>query len=84
MSMIKVKYRGNLAALTGKAEETLEALDVESLLKTIGKLHGRDAEKAARTMLIALNGESILLLKRYKTALNEGDAVNFFPLCAGG
>jgi molybdopterin converting factor small subunit len=84
MSMVKVKYRANLAALTGKAEETLDAVDVESLLKAIGKLHGRDAEKAARTMLIALNGESILLLKRYKTALNEGDVVNFFPLCAGG
>jgi molybdopterin converting factor small subunit len=84
MSMIKVKYRGALSAQTGVTEETLESADVESLLRTVGKQHGREAEKAARTMLIALNGESILLLKRYKPALNEGDAVNFFPLCAGG
>ena len=84
MSKVQVKYRGQLAALTGVAEETLEAADVEGALRSIRALHGQKAEKAARTMLITLNGESILLLRRYKTALNDGDVVSFFPLCAGG
>ena len=84
MCKVRVKYRGHLAALTGIAEETLEAADVGGVLRSIREHHGREAEKAARSMLIALNGESILLLRRYKTALNEGDVLSFFPLCAGG
>ena len=84
MSGIRVKYRGHLATLTGVAEETLEVRDVGDALHYIRKRHGREAEKAARAMLIALNGESILLLRRYKTVLNEGDVLSFFPLCAGG
>jgi molybdopterin synthase sulfur carrier subunit len=84
MNTICVKYRGHLAALTGIAEETVEAQDVEGALRAVRKRHGRKAEKAARAMLIAVNGESIQLLQRYKTQVNEGDAVSFFPLCAGG
>ena len=84
MNKVIVKYRGPLAGLIGIAEETLEAGDVEGALRSLRERHGRKAEKAARTMLIALNGESILLLKGYKTALKEGDVLSFFPLCAGG
>ena len=84
MSKVKVKYRGHLTKLTGTAEETLEAKDVESLLKTLRLCHGREAEKAGRCMIIALNGENILHLKQYKTALKDGDVISFFPLCAGG
>jgi len=81
---IRVIYRGHLIPLTGVAEESLEAEDVEGVLRNIRGRHGREAEKTARAMLIALNGESILLLRRYKTALNDGDTLSFFPLCAGG
>ena len=82
--MIKVKYRGHLAALTGTVEETLEAANVEAALRCIRERHGREAEKTARTMLIALNGENILFIKSYKTLLSNGDVLSFFPLCAGG
>jgi len=84
MSTVKVKYRGHLATLTGIAEETVDAEDVNGLLKSIRKRYSPEAEKAARSMLIALNGESILLLKRFKTPLKNGDKISFFPLCAGG
>ena len=84
MCKVQVKYRGHLASLTGSAEETLEARDVEGVLRSLREHHGRKAEKAARAMLITVNGESILLLRRYKTVLKEGDVVSFFPLCAGG
>ena len=84
MNEIRVKYRGQLAALTGVPEETFEAEDVEGVLRILGKRHGRGAERTARSMLIALNGESILLLRRYKTPLKDGDVLGFFPLCAGG
>jgi MoaD family protein len=84
MNSIRIKYRAKLSALTGVTEETIEAVDVEGALKAIRGKYGREAEKAARSMLIAVNGESILLLRRYKTPLKEGDVVNFFPLSAGG
>ena len=84
MNEVHVKYRSTLVSLTGTAEETFDARNVEDVLREIGKRHNRVAEKAARTMIIALNGENILLLKRYKTALSAGDTVSFFPLCAGG
>ena len=81
---VRVKYRGRLASATGAAEEIYDAKDVEGLLRSIRKRHGRETERAARAMLITLNGESILLLQRYKTALSAGDTVSFFPICAGG
>ena len=84
MNKITVKYRGHLAALTGIPEESFEAGNVGGILKLIAERHGKEAEKAARAMLITLNGESILLLQRYKTALKEGDTISFFPICAGG
>ena len=84
MNEVKVKYRGRLAALAGSQEETVAASNVEEILKALRERHGREAEKEGRSMLITLNGESILLLKRYKTALKEGDVVSFYPLCAGG
>ena len=84
MSKVLIKYRGHLAAVTGIAEENFDEENVEGLLRAIRKRHSREAEKAARTMLITLNGESILLLRRYKTALTDGDTIGFFPLCAGG
>jgi len=84
MAKVTVKYRGHLSVLTGKPEDVYEEDTVESVLRALGKRHGKEAEKSARTMLIALNGESILLLKRYKTVLKEGDMLSFFPICAGG
>ena len=84
MSKVQVNYRGHLAALTGVPEESFQAVDVGAVLKILRERHGKDAEKAARSMLIAVNGESILLLKRYKTVLSDGDKVSFFPICAGG
>jgi len=84
MSKILVKYRGHLAVLTGITEEFMEAADVQGILGLVRKRRGREAEKTARTMLIVVNGESILLLKRYKTVLKEGDTLSFLPICAGG
>ena len=84
MKGITVKYRGQLSTVIGKTEENMEAGSVEAVLKTLRKRYGRKAEKAARIMLIAVNGESILLLKQFKTILKEGDVLNFFPLSAGG
>ena len=84
MNKVTVKYRAHLSALTKTTEEVIEAVDVKSVLRILRQRHGKEAEKAAKAMIIALNGENILLLKRYKTVLKEGDVLSFFPLCAGG
>ena len=84
MSKVLVKYRGYLASIAGVQEETCDARDVDELLKSLGKHRGRELEKKARAMMITHNGKNILLLKRYKTLLSEGDTVSFYPICAGG
>ena len=81
---IKVKYRSQLAAITGTAAEDMEAAAVHEVLRNIKKRYGAEAEKSAKSMLITVNGESILHLRHFKTKLNEGDEVSFLPICGGG
>ena len=82
--MIKVRYRAQLAALTGIAGEEIEAASVKDLLRGIGRRFSPETEKLAKSMLIAVNGESILHLGHYRTPLRDGDEVSFLPICGGG
>jgi MoaD family protein len=84
MSVVKVKYRGQLQSVTGLKEETVEAPCVQDVLDGIKTRYGNAAERAAKSMLIAINGESILLRQRYHTLLKDGDELSFFPICGGG
>jgi molybdopterin converting factor small subunit len=84
MSMVKVKYRGELQSVTGLKEETVEAPCVKDVLDCIKTRHGGAALKAAKSMLIVINGESILLRQRYRTLLKDGDELSFLPICGGG
>ena len=84
MSRVVVKYRGHLVSLTGVKEESFDAADIKGLLNSLKSRYSREAEKAARSMLITVNGESIHLLRHYKTTLQGGDVIGFFPICAGG
>jgi molybdopterin converting factor small subunit len=82
--MVNIKYRAQLANLIGAGGEAAAAEQVKDVLRFIKDKHGAAAEKTARTMLIAVNGESILHLKMYKTGLRAGDEVSFLPICGGG
>ena len=81
---VTVKYRSHLAELTRAAVESLEAATVKDVLKHIKTRFGAEAEKEAKTMLIAVNGQSVLHLGHFKTALKDGDEVSFLPICGGG
>ncbi|MDR0502973.1 MAG: MoaD/ThiS family protein [Treponema sp.] len=81
---ITVKYRADLAALTKISGESMEADNIKDVLKHLKNRFGAQAEKLAKTMLIVVNGRSILLLKAFKTALKDGDEVSFLPICGGG
>ena len=82
---VNVKYRSqHLAELAGAAREEMEAATVKDVLRNIKARCGAEAEKSAKSMLIAVNGESILHLRHYQTALREGDEVSFLPICGGG
>jgi molybdopterin converting factor small subunit len=81
---VTVKYRGQLAALTKIAVEQIDAAAVKDILRHIKNNFGGEAEKTAKTMLIAVNGESILHREHYKTILQNGDEVSFLPICGGG
>ena len=83
-SKVNVKYRAQLSALVKKDRELITAANVKDVLKYIKNQYGADAGKLAKTMLITLNGQSILMLKHFKTILKDGDEVGFFPICGGG
>ena len=81
---VTVKYRSHLADLTGTACETVEAKTVRCVLRHLKSRFGSDAEKQARAMLVAVNGESIIRLSLFRTELCDGDEVSFLPICGGG
>jgi len=81
---VTVKYRSHLAELTKTAAESLDAATVKDVLKHIKAQFGAEAEKEAKTMLIVVNGQSVLHLSHFKTALKDGDEVSFLPICGGG
>jgi len=81
---VTVKYRSYLAELTKTASESLEAATLKDVLKHIKTHFGAEAEKQAKTMLIAVNGQSVHHLAHFKTALKDGDEVSFLPICGGG
>ena len=81
---INVRYRAHLAQLINSNEETLEAASVNDVLKHIKNSFGADAWKLAKSMIIAVNGHSILQLNHFKTLLSDGDEVAFMPICGGG
>jgi molybdopterin synthase sulfur carrier subunit len=86
-NQITLRYRAQLAALIGRGVDRIEAKDlkdVKEALNHIKKTYGAPAVKTAKTMLIAVNGESILHLKMYKTSLKAGDELSFLPICGGG
>jgi molybdopterin synthase sulfur carrier subunit len=83
--MVNIAYRGALADLTGCREEALPAArNVGDVVAHVKTAYGKEAAKAAKAMLIAVNGKSILRTGLYKTPLAPGDGVSFLPVCAGG
>ena len=81
---VHIKYRAQLAALTKTACESINAANMKDVLRHVKAQFGAEAEKQAKIMLIVVNGQSILQLKHFKTALKDGDEVTFLPICGGG
>ena len=81
---VTVKYRAQLSALTKIENESISVNNIKDLLYHVNKQFGAAAVKMAKTMLIVVNGQSILHLKHFKTALKDGDEVSFLPICGGG
>ncbi len=84
MATVTVRYRGQLAELTGVETENLSVGTPRDVLRHIKSNHGAQAEKLAKAMLIAVDNESILLRKGYATRLRDGETLQFLPICGGG
>lgn len=82
--MITVKYFGALRALTGTAQESVEAENVKAVLSKIKAAHGKEAAAKAKRCLILLNSDNINLHNGLRTSLKNGDTITFVPVCAGG
>jgi len=81
---IKLEYWGAMARISGKSGEAISAGSLRDVIRYIRSQYGREGMKQAKRMIIAVNDTNIHLLRRYKTALADGDTVAFFPLSAGG
>ncbi|MCL2508457.1 MAG: MoaD/ThiS family protein [Oscillospiraceae bacterium] len=84
MASVTVRYRGQLAVLTGVGSEALNADTVRDIIKRITDIGGAEAGKLAKAMLIVVDGESISLRKGLATRLRDGETVQFLPICGGG
>ena len=84
MASVTVRYRAHLMELTGKESEVLEVNTVRDILSHLETSCGTAAKKFAKTMLIAIDGESINFSDGYATILKDGETVQFFPNCGGG
>jgi len=83
-SKVTIKYRADLLNAIKKENESIDAASIKDVLLYVKKQYGSDAQKLAKKMLIVVNGQSILMLKHYKTILKNGDEVSFLPICGGG
>ncbi len=84
MANVTLKYRGPLHEELNITEEITFGDDIADILKFINNLYGKEIYKIAKSMLIAVNGESILKRQVFKTKLYDGDIVSFLPVSGGG
>lgn len=82
--MITVIYRAEMQTYTHCETEQLPPCRVSDVLKHIRKTYGRDAEKHAKSMLIVVDGESILIKQVFRTEIRDGQSLSFLPVCGGG
>ena len=57
---------------------------MRDVLRHIKAAYGPGAEKKAKAMLVAVDGESVLLRRGFATPLHGGETVQFLPMCGGG
>lgn len=84
MASVTVRYRAHLEKLTDKQSEVLDVNTVQDVIHHVEKAYGAAAKKFAKTMLIAVDGESVNFRKGFATQLKDGETVQFFPNCGGG
>ena len=84
MEKISITYRGPLRDMTGRDGDETNASNIKDVLKFIKSAYGAEAHAAAKKMLIAVNGKSVLLLDNLSTRLSSGDTVSFLPIAGGG
>lgn len=79
--MITVEYRGPLAQLCGCRTEQGDFTTAGQVLRHVRQAHGAAAWREAKKMLVTVDGTSILLLRAWRTPLEDGQAVSFLPIC---
>lgn len=82
--MAKLIYRGELAQVTGKKEERIEACSMYDVIRFLDHQYGCAATKAVARCLISLNGVGVDRIRSKAITVDDKSVVYFFPLCSGG
>jgi molybdopterin synthase sulfur carrier subunit len=90
---MRVKYFANVRALTGCLEEAWDrpAATLRELVAGLAGVHGRAFQdrvvsggRLHPTIIVMVNGQSVVHLDGLDTPLAPDDTVVFFPMVAGG
>jgi MoaD family protein len=90
---MRVKYFANVRNLTGCLEEAWDqpAPTLRALVAGIARIHGQAFRDRVQvdgrlhpTIIVMVNGQSVVHLDGLDTALAPDDTVVFFPMVAGG
>lgn len=88
-----VKYFANVRNLTGCLEEAWHrpAADLRQLVAGLAEVHGKpfldrvqEGDRLNPTIIIMVNGQSVVHLGGLDARLAPDDTVVFFPMVAGG
>lgn len=83
---VTVKFAATLGKAAGMNEMTVQAPDVEHLIKSVTNAFRGNAEFLRQLKLsnLIVNDTNVNYLQGKKTPLKQGDVVTFFPPLGGG
>jgi len=89
---VKVKYLGNIRAITGKESEEFNVESLGELIQEIDKRYKSkemkyylsERESTDPSLIITHNGHSVRKIKDYKRKLKDGDEIVLMTVISGG
>lgn len=79
--MIKLVYSGDMAELTRRSGESIDAARLRDVFRYIKKTYGAECAVAARRALVTVDGVRCYVPS---AVIPDKSEVKFYPFCTGG